>query len=111
MFTFFVIIRQIPDLPHATAGPSKKPKKNMSGVEGRIVDPVARSAAQRAAKEAGNAGRLASVALEEGGRSVADNELQENLDIEREESVPSPVRPQPARALARDVSVRYFIFF
>lgn len=36
--------------PLSTAGPLKKPKLNKSGIEGRIMDPIARSVAQRAAR-------------------------------------------------------------
>ena len=43
--------RQIPGLPRAAAGTSKKVKKNVSGINGRILDPIARSAAQRAARQ------------------------------------------------------------
>lgn len=84
----FGFFRQVPDLPHATAGPSKKHKKNKSGIEGRIMDPVARSAAQRAAKEARNANHLTLAAREK--ISVTDEEI---MDIEP------------------DVFVRNFIYF
>jgi hypothetical protein len=44
--------RQVPGLPQATAGSKRRPKKNKSGIDGRIMDPIARRAAQRAAKAA-----------------------------------------------------------
>jgi hypothetical protein len=75
------------------------------------MDPVARSTAQRAAKEARNVGGLASVALEESEGPVADDELPRTLNIRPEESAASPVHPQPTCALLHEVSVRYFIFF
>jgi hypothetical protein len=97
--------RQVPDLPHATSGPSKKAKKNKSGIEGRIMDPLARSAAQRAAKEARNAARDASAAPEEWEASITDDEI---MDIEPEESSAPRLQPAPPPS---EVSVRYFIFF
>ena len=42
--------RQIPGLPRTTATSVKRIKKNITGIDGRIMDPVARAAAQRAAK-------------------------------------------------------------
>ena len=46
-------IREIPDLPRTASGCSKKKKKkNLSKIKGRIMDPIARSAAQRTAKKA-----------------------------------------------------------
>ena len=73
------------------------------------MDPVARSAAQRAAKEGHHASHLASPTPEEGQGSVINSEPAGTLDIEHEESVASPVRPQPTRARAHDAPVRYFI--
>jgi hypothetical protein len=97
LFTFyFSILRQIPDLPLSTAGPSKKPKLNKSGIEGRIMDPIARSAAQRAAR---NAARLPSPAPEE-----APEERE--VIIVPDNSIDSPLRP----STPRDVSVTYFFF-
>lgn len=55
--------RQVPGLPHTTAGSKKQPKKNTTGIDGRILDPIARRAAQRAAKL--EAMRLAAVEPEE----------------------------------------------
>ena len=46
-----IISRQIPGLPKSTAG-QKKTKKKAIGPNGRISDPIARRAAQQAAKEA-----------------------------------------------------------
>ena len=73
------------------------------------MDPVARSAAQHAAKEGRHAGHLASPTPEEGQGSVINGELAGTLDIEHEESVASPMCLQPTRARARDAPVRYFI--
>jgi hypothetical protein len=43
--------RQVPRLPQATAGSKKRSTKvNKSSINGRIMDPVARRTAQRAAK-------------------------------------------------------------
>ena len=49
VFTFF---RQILDLPKSTAGTSKRPKTNMTGIKGQIMDPVTRSTAQHASADA-----------------------------------------------------------
>ena len=73
------------------------------------MDPVARSAAQHAAKEGHHAGHLASPTPEEGQGSVINGEPAETLDIEHEESIASPVHLQPAWARACDAPVRYFI--
>lgn len=48
-FTFFMT-RQVPGLPNTTAARKKQAKKNKSGIDGRIMDPIARCTAQRAAK-------------------------------------------------------------
>ena len=92
-----------------TAGLSQKAKKNNTGIKNRIMDPVTRSATQCAAKEGHHASHLASPTPEEGQGSVINGELAGTLDIEHEESVASPMRPQPARARAHDAPVRYFI--
>ena len=42
----------MPGLPQATAGSKRQPKKNKSGIDGQIMDPIARHTAQRAAKAA-----------------------------------------------------------
>jgi hypothetical protein len=42
--------RQVPGLPQSTAGSKKRSKENKSGIDGRIMDPIARRTAQRAAK-------------------------------------------------------------
>ena len=104
LFTFyFFIFRQIPDLPLSTAGPSKKPKLNKSGIKGRILDPIARSAAQCAARNAANA-RLPSLAPEE-----APEESEATVVIVvPNNSVVAPQRP----STPHDVSVvRYFFSF
>ena len=92
-----------------TAGLSQKAKKNNTGIKNCIMDPVARSAAQCAAKEGRHAGHLASPTLEEGQGSVINGELEGTLDIERKDSIASPMRPQPMRARVHDAPVRYFI--
>ena len=51
-FLFYFLFRQIPDLPRAAAGPSRKLKKNYTSMKDRIMDPVARAAAQRIAQQA-----------------------------------------------------------
>lgn len=43
--------RQIPGLPRGAAANVKKGKKNITGINGRIMDPITRAAAQRAAKK------------------------------------------------------------
>ena len=43
--------RQIPGLPRATVPNNRKGKRNVTGINGRIMDPIARAAAQRAAKK------------------------------------------------------------
>jgi hypothetical protein len=51
VFLTSFLFRQVPGLPQATAGSKKRcTKVNTSGIDGRIMDPVARRAAQRAAK-------------------------------------------------------------
>lgn len=42
--------RQIPGLPRGAAANAKRSKKNVTGIAGRIMDPIARAAAQRASK-------------------------------------------------------------
>ena len=42
--------RQVPRLPHATAGGKKQSKENTSGIDGWIMDPIAWRTAQCAAK-------------------------------------------------------------
>ena len=91
--------RQIPDLPLATAGPSKKRKQNKSGIEGRIMDPIARSAAQRDAR---NAARLPSPAPEE----APDRREGSVVIVVLNSSIVSPPCPSTPR---HDVSVSYFI--
>ena len=92
-----------------TAGLSQKAKKNNTGIKNRIMDPVTRSAAQRAAKEGHHTSHLASPTLEEGQGSVINGELAGTLDIECKDSVASPMCPQPVRARVHDAPVRYFI--
>jgi len=69
------------------------------------MDPVARSAAQRAAKQARNTGRLTSAGPEERQGSVVDQ--AGTLDTESNEPIASPVRLQGVRL----VVVSCFIFF
>jgi hypothetical protein len=73
------------------------------------MDPVTRSAAQRAAKEGHHTSQLASPTPEEGQGSVINGEPAGSLDIECKESVASPMCPQPVQARACDAPVRYFI--
>ena len=42
--------RQIPGLPRTTATSVKRIKKNITGIDGRIMDPIAQAATQHAAK-------------------------------------------------------------
>ena len=44
------MFRQIPGLPRPAAGTARRMKKNKSGIADRIMDPLARRAAQRAAQ-------------------------------------------------------------
>ena len=45
----FLMSSQVPGLPRGVAGTVRRTKKNKSGINGRIMDPLARRAAQRAA--------------------------------------------------------------
>lgn len=40
------MFRQVPGLPHAATGTARKVKKNKSVIDGQIMDPIARHAAQ-----------------------------------------------------------------
>ena len=101
VYFFLFLLRQIPDLPLSTAGPSKKPKLNKSGIDGRIMDPIARSAAQRAARNAASA-RFPSPAAEE----EAPEEREASVVIVVPDNfIVTPQRP----STPRDVSeVRFF---
>ena len=47
-FPYSFSTRQIPGLPRSTAaGKVKRGKKNITGIEGRIMNPIARAEAQR----------------------------------------------------------------
>jgi hypothetical protein len=71
------------------------------------MDPIARSAAQRIAR---NAARLASPAPQEREASVVDVEADALVvDIEPDNSIAPPVQAMPPPP--RVVSVRHFIFF
>lgn len=45
------MFRQVPGLPRVVAGTGRRAKTDIGGIEDRIMDPIARRAAQRAAKE------------------------------------------------------------
>jgi hypothetical protein len=80
-------IREIPDLPRTASGRSKKKKQNLSKIKGRIMDPVARSAAQRAAKKAAQN----EVDVASGKREESEVDMEQELaDREREESEVAP---------------------
>ena len=103
LFTFyFFLFRQIPDLPLSTAGPSKKPKLNKSGIEGRIMDPIARSAAQRAARNAASA-RLPSPAAD--GEALEEREASVVIVVP-DNFIVTPQRP----STPQDVSEVGFFF-
>lgn len=129
-FSFtFLMSRQIPGLPHPTAGAATKrrPKKNKSGIEDRIMDPIARRAAQRAAKLAAAQAspsappsRANSIDLDVSGLQDADQPSQptlaqvvNNIPAVRSKS-PPPSTQQPALPQAASASggqkVLYFSF-
>jgi hypothetical protein len=64
IYSFFFTYRQIPGLPRASAASVKRVKTNITGINGRILDPIARAAAQRAAK---------AVNMPTSGRSAAES--------------------------------------
>ncbi|KIM43032.1 hypothetical protein M413DRAFT_26238 [Hebeloma cylindrosporum] len=82
---------EIPDLPRTAGGRLKKKKKNVSNIKGRIMDPVARSAAQRAAKKAAqNQVDVARGEREEPEVAPGEREQSAPAPEEREESAPAP---------------------
>jgi hypothetical protein len=85
-FLISIFFRQIPDLPRATAGVSRKPKKNYTNVKGRIMDPVARSAAQRIAQQARiappNANSLLSLSDNRDPQEVHEDNVDQPVDHE-----------------------------
>jgi hypothetical protein len=74
--TFFwlnLFSRQIPGLPRGTAAHNKRSKKNVTGIAGRIMDPIARAAAQRASKISAAALTRTQATVSQPTNSITDN--------------------------------------
>jgi hypothetical protein len=101
------MFRQVPGLPHGAAGSKRRPKKNKSGIDGRIMDPVARRAAQRAAKAIQTAGSLQSAPSSPSCARETDAARLETVQVQPASSAQAVSVPKP-RKVRIQVTFSYF---